>query len=594
MPSRDEPFGLVAVEFGRKGALGVGSRVGGLGTMPGWWFTIESMETKHLLRQFKSAIKSALASDQETRRVMRARSLLQRFPVLQWVHDLEVLQSQSIRVHSSEKKSAKLSQVLSSGASTPVLFPPPLPTLPNTATATPTMSSPVTALPSLAPSRCGSRAPSPTRPVSGSFGLDTNTAGRRVSYNLSVATLSEPTSGASTPLSVTSPSTPRFSSGFPRVKSSSAIGKLLASKLDALAELDRTQSDDGQGPSDAQWNSGESDSRHDTEAVSFSRSLDRTSTPSPTFTRLAASNASVLSLDTVVGDRKDFELQRVEPFFNDPKGEYYTAYGQLLDSHQGNLSSEKLCVEGYLRHSEKEWFEKYYDAKLGKKPSKLNVTVSGRSASTLAIDSHSSDLSNGHDEFNLGQDYKPPTGLRRILLQKIGDWPLYAFILALVSSLRWPMTLRTTLTPYPPGPNYCCQFVPSHTPDWSNRPVCQASLHHFGCLSWRLDILVAPVSSMSARHLHNTCFCSVRFSLPRPWYHTLRQHFVSNNGATVPCHGTLRCGLFQWISLFHTKLSDRGRKPGADMDVPCMHHPRRAADLHCGTVVLGLICQLFE
>lgn len=41
IPSRDEPFGLVAVEFGRKGALGVGSRVGGLGQMPGWWYTIE-------------------------------------------------------------------------------------------------------------------------------------------------------------------------------------------------------------------------------------------------------------------------------------------------------------------------------------------------------------------------------------------------------------------------------------------------------------------------------------------------------------------------------------------------------------------------
>ena len=35
IPSRDEPFGLVAVEFGRKGALGVGARVGGLGNMPG-------------------------------------------------------------------------------------------------------------------------------------------------------------------------------------------------------------------------------------------------------------------------------------------------------------------------------------------------------------------------------------------------------------------------------------------------------------------------------------------------------------------------------------------------------------------------------
>ena len=36
IPSRDEPFGLVAVEFGRKGTPGVGSRLGGLGLMPGW------------------------------------------------------------------------------------------------------------------------------------------------------------------------------------------------------------------------------------------------------------------------------------------------------------------------------------------------------------------------------------------------------------------------------------------------------------------------------------------------------------------------------------------------------------------------------
>lgn len=37
IPSRIEPFGLVAVEFGRKCALGLGVRVDGLGQMPGWW-----------------------------------------------------------------------------------------------------------------------------------------------------------------------------------------------------------------------------------------------------------------------------------------------------------------------------------------------------------------------------------------------------------------------------------------------------------------------------------------------------------------------------------------------------------------------------
>lgn len=60
IPSRDEPFGLVAVEFGRKGALGVGARVGGLGQMPGFWYTVESMTPSHLLQQFRMAISSAL------------------------------------------------------------------------------------------------------------------------------------------------------------------------------------------------------------------------------------------------------------------------------------------------------------------------------------------------------------------------------------------------------------------------------------------------------------------------------------------------------------------------------------------------------
>ncbi len=48
IPSRDEPFGLVAVEFGRKGALGVGARVGGLGNMPGCKFrTIKLFPESH-------------------------------------------------------------------------------------------------------------------------------------------------------------------------------------------------------------------------------------------------------------------------------------------------------------------------------------------------------------------------------------------------------------------------------------------------------------------------------------------------------------------------------------------------------------------
>ncbi|KAL8715735.1 MAG: hypothetical protein Q9220_000402 [cf. Caloplaca sp. 1 TL-2023] len=99
IPSRDEPFGLVAVEFGRKGALGVGARVGGLGNMPGWWFTVESTTTKHLLSQFKSAIQAALASKQDVRALMRARSAVQRFPVAQWKEQLATMHETAIKLN---------------------------------------------------------------------------------------------------------------------------------------------------------------------------------------------------------------------------------------------------------------------------------------------------------------------------------------------------------------------------------------------------------------------------------------------------------------------------------------------------------------
>ncbi|KAG9102015.1 Cell wall alpha-1,3-glucan synthase ags1 [Ceratobasidium sp. 370] len=96
IPSRDEPFGLVAVEFGRKGALGVGARLGGLGLMPGWWFPVESMSTGHMLSQFTKTIKMALKSTEEERAVLRARSAVQRFPVVEWRQRMEDFHRRSI------------------------------------------------------------------------------------------------------------------------------------------------------------------------------------------------------------------------------------------------------------------------------------------------------------------------------------------------------------------------------------------------------------------------------------------------------------------------------------------------------------------
>ncbi|KAJ3372761.1 Cell wall alpha-1,3-glucan synthase ags1, partial [Entophlyctis sp. JEL0112] len=85
IPSRDEPFGLVAVEFGRKGVLGIGSKIGGLGKMPGWWYPVESSEVHHLHKQFMRTIRMALSSSPETRYNMRVAAMKQRFGVSNWV-----------------------------------------------------------------------------------------------------------------------------------------------------------------------------------------------------------------------------------------------------------------------------------------------------------------------------------------------------------------------------------------------------------------------------------------------------------------------------------------------------------------------------
>ncbi|KAJ4474841.1 modular protein with glycoside hydrolase family 13 and glycosyltransferase family 5 domains [Lentinula aciculospora] len=98
IPSRDEPFGLVAVEFGRKGALGVGSRLGGLGLMPGWWFPVESSSTSHMLSQLTKTIKMALKSTDEERAFLRARSAIQRFPVVEWRQRIEDFHRRSITI----------------------------------------------------------------------------------------------------------------------------------------------------------------------------------------------------------------------------------------------------------------------------------------------------------------------------------------------------------------------------------------------------------------------------------------------------------------------------------------------------------------
>ena len=98
----------------------VGARVGGLGNMPGWWFTIESTTSRHFIQQFKTALENALRSTPDVRAIMRARATKQRFPVSQWVEDLEKLQSSAIEI--SHKQAAREKRPTFDSPNTPTIL----------------------------------------------------------------------------------------------------------------------------------------------------------------------------------------------------------------------------------------------------------------------------------------------------------------------------------------------------------------------------------------------------------------------------------------------------------------------------------------
>jgi len=485
IPSRDEPFGLVAVEFGRKGALGVGARVGGLGQMPGWWFTVESTTTKHMTNQFKAAIRGALASNTETRALMRARSAVQRFPVAQWVEDLEKLQTTALKIHNREankayKKSAKSSNVttpfLMTGYSSPLLgsqtpgtatpsgFHSQLPTAPGSAWASQANSR--------GPSRANTRPSSPTRgalpwddnsppiipstfgpghvdeePVeinsidrirqklrgmksrnfSGSSSRDHSRANSRAGSRAGSPTRSSSVSHNYLP-NGGNPVTPR------RAASNSHLfaGVLANNRGSTIIEDEESNNRAAASP-------GSPDTPNS--ATNF-LTPGQLVAPSPIYSPAGgvSRQTSMLDLKAIKpeGDRKDYSLQRVDPFFTDPTGLYYRNFDHMLDGVDSSNSEGSMAIESFLMKSEKEWFQRYQTAKMGtsKKGAAASVrSVSRWSGSDSATEVGENDSNHNADydkkQFEIDADYVRPSKIARILQLKLGDWPLYTIILAL-------------------------------------------------------------------------------------------------------------------------------------------------------------------
>lgn len=437
IPSRDEPFGLVAVEFGRKGALGVGSRVGGLGSMPGWWFTIESVSTRHLIRQFQSTIQAAMASSKKTRTEMRARSSLQRFPVVQWLEGLEKLQSSSIKVHQSVMGARKAAAV--AGMNTPTMFSP-LPSAVGSPWTTPAHTRPSSRM----ASRVQSRATSPSRgderpglPRNSSF-----TFGRRANPPPPLSLISTTVSAASTP-APTSPALPsptETGNGFSLFPipshTSGAEPQNFNEHFTAPSSSPVTSTDLRRGLGRASITRHLSRQNSQDSSVSLSPSSGSSSNQASSPSESSPDHAlqvrpSVLSLQSVVGEEKNYRMQNVEPFFTDSQGLYTKQFDRLLGGLNGRTSTKELCIEEFINRSEKNWFGRFYNAKLGVKGASAKVTAlddeSGSESSASSIQSGSLVT----DEFELGTDYTPPNGFRKIIQYKIHDWPVYSFLLAL-------------------------------------------------------------------------------------------------------------------------------------------------------------------
>ncbi|KAK3693388.1 alpha amylase [Podospora appendiculata] len=389
IPSRDEPFGLVAVESGRLGALGVGARVGGLGQMPGFWYTIESTNPRHMLNQFRKAIFAALASSPKERATMRAWSAKQRFPVAQWVQRVNALHSESIRIHNHEAERRAKRPMSMSPIRPSFLFP----------------SASSGALATLPHNESGS--------VRGSPRPDSMLA-------------SVPPSRTSTPFVLPHPSRGSPSEGdtSPSEENLSLAGPYLPD-------------DDITAPAPPFAQSSFSPNRHST--------------------------GSTISLQDVVGDRSDLKLQKVDASFTDGTGEYYGRFEAMLDDMTVQNSQGDMCIASFLKRSEKEWFSRYREAKLGmSRPHSTAVSIA------TTPDNHSDSIAEAasgerplggtglnekrktgvnYDEFLLGDEYKPPTGLRKILSIRIfRDWPVYSLLLAggqIISANSYQIVLLT-------------------------------------------------------------------------------------------------------------------------------------------------------
>ncbi|KAL8279670.1 hypothetical protein RQP46_007983 [Phenoliferia psychrophenolica] len=469
IPSRDEPFGLVAVEFGRKGALGVGSRLGGLGLAPGWWFNVESDSTAHMLSQFGKTIKAALKSTRKEREVLRARSAVQRFPVLEWRQRTEDLHRRSILASRKHAKSnafhwddfrhedapplihsypPRADQAPRSPGLTPMASPNPSYLEFGLATSrtppdTPGDSSPHMPLLDLPGPRV---VPHSRHPLQTGFANDDSD-----SSDDEVVADSDPDDDDETPR----PDTP--TSRTSRAKTSSNVGSFLE-RANTRLERQLTRSDASR-TADPLFQSGTDleavteDSNQSTLRAGRPRNRrSRSSVERPTVGALlnvddepleapdrqfGSRPISTGSISSLMDEKSQSPLNVALASFTDADGlvtrEFMAKMSELSPS---NSMKDDFCIETYLIKQEKVFFdhireEKRNSAKAASRQS-FPLYDSSTHSSTLELDySRGSSPLFGEWSNASGLIRRVPTRLQIWMLKEIGGWPIYCIVLAI-------------------------------------------------------------------------------------------------------------------------------------------------------------------
>lgn len=265
---------------------------------------------------------------------------------------------------------------------------------------------------------------------------------------------------------------------------------------------------------------------------------------------ITAPAAAYLNLDTVLQGKKDYKLQSVEPFFTDPTGLYQNAFEKKLEKLDGKSSEGPLCVEEYLTASEKDWFNRFRNVKMGKSAAstpassvfRLPLTRRNSSSSisigdpeTMAIDEAEY---NRAEQYLLNDDYQPPTGVRRLMMRRIGQWPLYSFLLAFVSI---PPAELSSMTDMATGPNNRSKFISNHTTHRCGRSSGGETLHHRYHLHGLFHDMVGdfPNLQICLRACHPVCLLWTRL-LPT-WHGAicedrLRTWLGAKYGYRILCH----------------------------------------------------------